>query len=67
MTGYDGLHYNVGDRVELHPRLDMWMKGARFGVVTKVEKSTRAKAVYVKLDLTSREFRGKEDSFKRID
>ena len=26
----------IGDRVELHPGMDLWMRGARFGVVTKV-------------------------------
>ena len=26
----------VGDRVELHPGLDLWMRGAKLGVVRKV-------------------------------
>ena len=31
--GYDGSGINVGDRVELHPGTDLWMRGARFGKV----------------------------------
>lgn len=34
--GYDGNGYSVGDRVELHPGLDLWMAGARFGRVTHI-------------------------------
>ena len=32
-TGYDGSTYNIGSRVELHPGMDLWMRGARFGTV----------------------------------
>jgi len=31
--GYDGSGINVGDRVELHPGTDLWMRGARYGQV----------------------------------
>lgn len=31
MTGYDGIPYEIGDRVELHPGIDLWMFGARYG------------------------------------
>lgn len=34
--GYDGNGYGVGDRVELHPGMDLWMRGARFGTVTSI-------------------------------
>jgi hypothetical protein len=33
VPGYDGVPYGVGDRVEIHPGTDLWMRGARFGVV----------------------------------
>ena len=35
-----------GQRVEMHPATDLWMRGARFGTVTHVGKSR----VNVKLD-----------------
>lgn len=35
-----------GDRVELHPGMDLWMMGARFGTVAKVT----SRSVHVKLD-----------------
>ena len=31
--GYDALGYTIGDRVELHPATDLWMRGARYGEV----------------------------------
>jgi hypothetical protein len=30
LIGYDGKPYTVGDRVELSPGLDLWVRGARF-------------------------------------
>lgn len=36
----------VGDRVQLHPATDLWMRGARYGTVTKVTKTH----VHVKVD-----------------
>jgi hypothetical protein len=39
-------HFTVGERVELHPRLDLWMMGARYGTVTKLGRTK----VTVKLD-----------------
>ncbi len=33
------LPYKVGDVVKLHPALDLWMRGVRFAVVTKVAVS----------------------------
>jgi hypothetical protein len=40
--------FKVGDRVEIHPATDLWMRGARFGTVTKIGR----KYVHVKLDNT---------------
>ena len=32
-----GLYtYGIGDRVELHPATDAWMRGDRFGQITKI-------------------------------
>jgi hypothetical protein len=31
--------YHVGDRVELAPHLDLWMRGARFGTVSKITRN----------------------------
>jgi hypothetical protein len=27
---------SVGSRVELHPGMDLWMRGARYGTITRV-------------------------------
>lgn len=45
--GYDGADYHVGDRVELHPALDRWMMGDRYGDVDHLLKDGR---VQVKTD-----------------
>jgi len=44
MAGLGG--FSVGDRVELHPGLDRWMMGDRFGQVARIGRSK----VHVKLD-----------------
>lgn len=44
--------YKVGDRVEISPHLDLWMRGARFGTVTKYVPQT--KFVSVRLDKLGR-------------
>lgn len=40
------LIVKVGDRVELHPATDRWIRGDRFGTVAKIGR----KYVHVKLD-----------------
>lgn len=44
--------FRKGTRVELHPALDLWMRGARYGTVTRIGKRG---AIYVKLDNLARE------------
>lgn len=38
--------FRIGDRVELHPATDWWMRGARYGEVVRITKSR----VRVRLD-----------------
>lgn len=40
VAGYDGLGIAVGDRVELHPATDWFMRGARYATVTAVHPAT---------------------------
>ena len=66
MTGYDGNGYSIGDRVEIHPATDLWMRGARYGVVTGTSL-TRDDRVRVRLDrIPRRTFAGTEDMFRAI-
>lgn len=63
--GYDGNGYSVGDRVELHPACDLWMRGARFGVVVGMS-ITPDDRVKVQLDkMPKRIFAGSADTFRR--
>lgn len=32
----DGDTLRVGSRVELHPGMDLWMRGAKYGTITSV-------------------------------
>jgi len=64
VTGYDGKAYVVGDRVEIHPGTDLWMMGARFGVVVGTSL-TPIDRVKVRLDkMPKRVFSGPEDRFR---
>lgn len=49
VQGYDGVSYGVGDRVELHPGCDLWMRGARFGTVVGMSLTSRDR-VKVRMD-----------------
>lgn len=37
VTGFDGKPYSIGSRVELSPHLDLWMRGATYGTVRRIE------------------------------
>ena len=65
--GYDGNGYTVGDRVELHPGTDLWMRGARYATV-KAIVDTLDDQVRVELDkFPGRLFPGHAETFRRID
>ena len=67
LYGYDGIAYAVGDRVELHPGTDLWMRGARYGVVVGT-RTTERDRVHVRLDaMPKRTFSGSADTFRLID
>ena len=62
--GFDGNGISVGDRVELHPATDLWMRGARYGTVTKIGKDGRVSA---DMDKLGRLVTGPASSFRRLD
>lgn len=41
LKGYDGNMILIGDRVELHPGTDLWMRGAKYGRVVATDSATR--------------------------
>ena len=67
MTGYDGIGYEKGDRVEIHPATDYWMMGARFGRVigTSLTPNDRVRVVLDKVP--HRIIAGSEADFRFID
>lgn len=66
LTGYDGNGYTVGDRVEIHPATDLWMRGARYGTVVGTSQ-TRDDRVHVELDKRpGRVYAGSEDTFRFV-
>ena len=48
----DSQDFVADDRVELHPALDLWMMGDRFGTV--IRDARRPYKVQVKLDVSGR-------------
>ena len=64
MIGYDDKEYGIGDRVELHPGTDLWMRGVRYGEVIG-ESLTPKDRVHVRLDRIPGVFVGSEDTFRR--
>lgn len=47
---YTITDFKPGDRVELHPATDLWMRGARYGNVVRIGQ----KLLHVKLDMLNR-------------
>jgi hypothetical protein len=43
--------FKAGDRVELHPAHDLWMRGARYGTVERT--SSTGSVVWVRVDKAS--------------
>lgn len=66
LIGYDGVEYAVGDRVEISPSTDIWMRGARYGVVVSTSVTTKDR-VKVRLDRTGAKiWSGTEDTFRKV-
>ena len=44
-TDFDVDYFRPGDRVQMHPATDLWMRGARYGTVigTRGKKNVRVK------------------------
>lgn len=66
VQGYDGIGYGVGDRIEIHPGTDLWMRGARYGVVVGLSITPQDR-VKVKLDRTgAKVWSGPSDRFRLV-
>lgn len=50
IKGFSSNHYVVGDRVELHPGMDLWVRGARCGYIKYFNSTDRV--AKVKMDST---------------
>lgn len=65
VNGYDGRPIVMGDRVELHPACDMWMRGARFGKVVGFSQ-TPDDRFHIVLDRKAGIYSASADSVRRI-
>jgi len=45
IVDYEGNRAIIGDRVELHPATDWWMRGARFGIIKYLKTRTDGQPV----------------------
>lgn len=41
---------NIGSRIELAPHCDLWMRGAKYGTVTRITGTDDAARVHVRMD-----------------
>lgn len=57
----------VGDRVEIHPRFDDWMRGDRYGVIQRITSRRGVTVYHVNLDKSGRVLVAKEDDLTLID
>ena len=67
-TGYDGTEYTIGDRVEIHPETDLWIRVSRYGVVVGMSLTSKDR-VHVEMDKfpnRKQPFAGSEDTFRKI-
>ncbi len=63
--GYDGIAYGLGDRVEIHPASDYWMRGARYGTVVRTSLTPKDR-VHVRLDKVSGTVAGSAETFRLV-
>lgn len=66
-TGYDGKPYGVGDRVEIHPGTDLWMRGARYGKVVRASLTPKDRVHVIMDNVAETVFAGSESTFRRIE
>ena len=67
LYGYDGTAYGVGDRVEIHPATDLWMRGVRYGTVVRVSLTPKDR-VHVRMDRETRgTIAGTADTFRLVE
>ena len=54
--------FKVGDRVELHPATDRWMRGDRFGEVVKIGRMY----VHIKMDRSGQTIKAAPENVVRL-
>ena len=66
-TGFDGVAYAIGDRVEIHPGTDLWMRGVRYGAVVGGSLTPNDR-VHVRMDKFpgGQPVAGSEDTFRKV-
>lgn len=64
--GYDGIALAIGDRIEIHPATDLWMRGAKYGVIVGIVP-TPDDRIRVEMDaFPGLGFCGSADTFRKI-
>jgi len=60
--------FQEGDRVELSPACDLWMRGAKFGTVVSVYRKQAPRIYYLKMDnpRVKREVRSTADLIRKV-
>jgi hypothetical protein len=58
IKGFDDSDIFVGTNVEIHPGCDLWMQGARFGIVTSIKDGVAVVRMENKNVRKSQRFKG---------
>lgn len=56
--------FKTGDRIQLHPATDLWMMGARYGVITRIYKTVDH--VQIQLDATGKKVKVSRDDIDKV-
>lgn len=60
--------YCIGDRVQLHPATDAWMRGERFGEIVNLTRlRNSAPCIHVRLDMSGHTLRLAPDNILRAE
>jgi hypothetical protein len=66
IRGYDSKIIRHGDRIELHPATDLWMRGVRYGTVVGTSLTPDGR-IHVELDLLRGTFAAHAGTLRSIE
>ena len=66
LIGYDDAPIAIGDRIELNPGCDLWMRGARYGQLVGTNQTPDDRCVVVLDRIPGRKFSASADTVRKV-